>query len=469
MDRSRTIGEPSRRLPVIGDYDVVVAGGGPGGICAAVAAARAGARTLLVERYGFLGGTATAGWVNLLLGVRPAGSGEPVVGGICEELCRRMAALDCALGFDEGLRRGRIPFEPEGFKLAADELVHGAGVELRLHSLVGDVVIEKGRVVAAALEGKSGPGAVTARVFVDATGDADVVARAGARFTLGRPADGRVQAMSTLFQVSGIDADRMPARGEDDAVRRQAREAMRAGLRAYRWHSPEPSPDARRDSRAFNMTHLGGDPTDVADLTAAEVQGRRDAREIVAWMRGNVPGMGDARLQLTSHSIGVRESRQMVGLERVTGEDVLSARKRKDAIARCTFGLDIHCPMAHVGAEAAEAEGFVCRAGCAKTDCHMLREHRDELPERGHVAGGSWYDIPYGALVSADLPNLLACGRCISADHQGMASLRVMGPSMATGQAAGEAAAMAAEAGGDARDVNVEELQRRLRDTGAAI
>lgn len=460
--------EPERTVPVLGEYDVIVAGGGPGGICAAVAAARAGARTLLVERYGFLGGIATAGWVNLLLGIRSAQSEEPVVGGICGELARRMVSLGCATDFDAGLRSGRVTFEPEAFKLAADELVTGSGAELLLHALVGEVMVEDGRIAALVLETKGGPRAVVGRVFVDATGDADLVARAGARFELGRPADGRVQAMTLIVQLAGIDRERFPGR-DDPAVREAMRAAQMAGLRAYRWHGAGPSPIARSDARAFNITHLGGDPTDVANLTAAEVQGRRDAWAIAEWMRRAVPGCEESFLELTAPMVGVRESRRMVGVECVTGQDVTSARKREDAVARCSFGLDVHCPMAHVGPEAAAMGGLVCRQTCGKTDCHMLTEHRDEMPASGHIAGGSWYDIPYGALVCADLANLLACGRCVSADHLAMASLRVMGPSMATGQAAGEAAALAATNDSVARAVDVSGLQRRLRAAGAAV
>ena len=455
-------------MPVSGEYDVVVAGGGPSGICAAVAAARAGAKTLLVDRYGFLGGIATAGWVNLILGIRPARTGAAVVGGLCEELCRHIAELGCAVDFDAGMRGGRIPFEPEGFKLAADELVTGSGADLLLHALVSDAVVEYGRIAALVLETKAGPRAVLGRVFVDATGDADVVARSGARFELGRPADGRVQAMTLVLQMAGIDPERFPGR-DDSGVLAAIRAAMLDGLGAYRWHGAGPSPNARSDSRSFNMIHLGGDPTHVRDLTAAEVLGRRRAWQIAEWMRRKAPGAEHAFLELTAHMVGVRESRRMVGRQCVTGEDVLSARKRDDAIARCSFGLDIHCPMAHVGPEAVAAEGFVCRATCRKLDCPMFTDHRADLPPVGGVAGGSWYDIPYGALVSADITNLLTCGRAVSADHLAMASMRVMGPSMATGQAAGEAAAMAAANDADAGAVNVGELQERLRASGAAI
>ncbi len=448
---------------------MVVAGGGPSGICAAVAAARAGARTLLIERYGFLGGIATAGWVDLLLGIAPARTGEMVVGGLFRELVDGMAALGCARPFDEGIRAGRIPFEPEAFKLVADALVLGSGADLLLHSTVGEAIVAGDRLRALVLEGKSGARAVEARVFVDATGDADVVARAGARWEMGRPADGRVQAMSMILQMGGLDVDRVPTRGEDaEAVKAATREALMAGLPAYRWHSPERSPDARQDSLAFNVTHLSGDPTDATDLSRAEVKGRKDAWEIARWMREAVPGMERSHLQLTAHMVGVRESRRMVGRETVTCEDLLTGRKRPDAIARCTFGLDVHCPMAHTGPEAAQVDGVACRQSCGKRDCHMLTRHLDEVPEHGGVADRSWYDIPWDALVSADLRNLLTCGRSVSADHQAMASLRVMGPAMATGQAAGAGAALAAESG-DLTEVDVTELQRRLRDAGAAI
>ncbi len=470
MSDNRTIREPERELPVIDTYDVVVAGGGAGGICAAVAAARAGAKTLLLERYGFLGGIATAGWVDLLLGVAPARTGEMVVGGIFREMVDGMAALGCARPFDEGIAKRRIPFEPEAFKLVADEIVLDSGADLLLHSPVSDAIVEDGRLAAIVLEGKPGARAVEAGIFVDATGDADLVARAGGHWKMGRPADGRVQAMSLIFQMGGLDPDRVPTRdGADDSEARQMMtDAMREGLPAYRWHTPERSPDERQDSLSFNITHLGGDPLDVEVLTSGEIEGRRASWEIARWMRENVPGMEQAYLQLTAHMLAVRESRRMVGLETVTCDDVLSGRKREDAIARCTFGLDVHCPMAHTGPEAAQMSGLTCRPYCGKRDCHMLTEHPDELPEHGGVADGSWYDIPYGALVSADLRNLLTCGRSVSADHQAMASLRVMGPAMATGQAAGEAAAMAA-AFGDATSVDVTELQRRLRANEAAV
>ncbi len=460
-----TIREPAREIPVVGDYDVVVAGGGPGGVTAAVAAARAGARTLLIERYGFLGGMATAGLVRPLLGVRAAKSDEPVIGGIAEELCRAMADLGAAEAYDEAVARGRINFEAEGFKLVCDKLAAEAGVELRLHSLVADAVTETGRLKAVVVESKSGRQAVLAAVFVDATGDADLVARAGARYTMGREADGRVQAMGNVFLVGGINEDEYPTGDELEAVAAKTYEATEQGrVRVYRWHEGHLGVEATRGQRTFNITHVGGDPTDVDTLTRSEMQLRRDAWGFVSFLREEVPGMEHCHLIQTAPCIGVRESRQMVGLERVSGEDVIEARKRQDAVARCGFGLDIHCPMGRV-----QGRTFTCSIRCANDPpCPFYEEHRDDLPKETRIRDGTWFDIPYGALVSAELPNLLAAGRCVSADHQAMSALRVMGPCMAMGQAAGEAAAMAAEGDGNAQTVDVADLQRRLRASGAA-
>ncbi len=459
-----TIHEPARETPVIGEYDVIVAGGGPGGICAATAAARAGAKTLLIEKYGFLGGIATAGWVRPLLGVRPA-DGQPVIGGIAEELCREMERLGTAAPYDEAMPSGRINFDAEGFKFAADNLVGGTDAHILLHAMVAGAIVQEGRLTALTVESKSGRQAMLGRVFVDATGDADVVARAGASFALGRPADGRVQALGNVFQVGGIDESRYPSKEEQEPIAERMYQAIEADeVRSYRWHAGHVGPDPLRGQRTYNITHIGGDPTSVVDLTAAELQARQDVWGIMDWMRREVPGMEDAFMEVTSPAIAVRESRRMVGLEEVTLEDLVSARKREDAVARCSFSVDIHCPMGRV-----KGRGFTCGTHCDNKACHMFTDHEAELPHERRIGGGSWYDIPYGALVSADITNLLACGRCVSADHATMSSLRVMGPSMAMGQAAGEAAAMAAEEGIEARAVNVMTLQNRLRHNGAAV
>ncbi len=432
----RSITLPARDIPVIDEYDVIVAGGGPGGIPAAVAAARAGAKTLLVERYGYLGGMATAGLIAVILGTRASGTDEPMIGGIAEELCRRMADLDGAPDYDEAVARGGIPFDPEAFKLAADELV-------------------------------------LAKVFVDATGDADVVARADAGFVFGRAADGAVQSMGSMFHIAGVEAQRLPTGDALVAFRERAAEAITSGeITAYNPSWGGVLAGRRTGHHMPNATRFAGDPTDVEDLTRGELQVRGDTWELMDWWRENVPGMEGAYIVQTPPHIGLRESRQMVGLDIVTGDDVVEARRRDDAVARCPYWIDIHCPLGRT-----KHNTHLCYTGCPNDPpCPMYEEHYEELPGDGsddrkalYPRDGLWFDIPWGSLVSADIPNLLTAGRAISADHQAMSALRVMGTCMAIGEAAGEGAAMAADADRGAAAIDVPALQERLRANGAAV
>ena len=469
----QTIQEAPRDIPVVGEYDVIVAGGGPGGIPAAIAAARAGAKTLLIERYGFLGGMATAGLIGPILGTRASGSDEPIIGGIAEELCRAMADLGMAAPYDQAVTTGGIRFEPEGFKLVCDELVLDAGIALRLHSLVADALTEDGRIRALILESKSDREAVLGKVFVDATGDADVVARSGAAFTLGREADGRVESMGSMFVVGGVHEDELATGDQAEAFKEKAEQAVEEDrIRVY---NRSLGSRIREAQRAVNATRFAGDCTNVDDLTRGEIQIRRDTWDFINFWREEAPGMGDCYVLQTPTNIGLRESRQMVGVDRVVGQDVVEARRRDDAVARCSYWIDIHCPMGRV-----KSNTHLCYKACPNDPpCPFYEEHYDELPDADlegdnpraalHPRDGLWFDIPYGALVSADLPNLLAAGRCISLDHQAMAAARVMGPCMAIGQAAGQAAAMAADADGDAQNVEVCELQERLRSNAAAV
>ncbi len=469
----RSITLPARDIPVIDEYDVIVAGGGPGGIPAAVAAARAGAKTLLVERYGYLVGMATAGLIAIILGTRASGTDEPMIGGIAEELCRRMAALDGAPDYDEAVARGGIPFDPEAFKLAADELVRAGGCVLRLHSWVADAIGEDGRIEGLVLESKSGRQAAVAKVFVDATGDADVVARAGAGFVFGRAADGAVQSMGSMFHIAGVDAERLPTGDDLVAFRERAAEAITSGeITAYNPSWGGVLAGRRSGHHMPYATRFPGDPTDVEDLTRAEVLVRGDTWELMDWWRENVPGMEGAYIVQTPPHIGLRESRQMVGLDIVTGDDVVDARRRDDAVARCPYWIDIHCPLGRT-----KHNTHLCYTGCPNDPpCAMYEQHYEELPGDGgddrkalYPRDGLWFDIPWGSLVSADIPNLLTAGRAISAAHQAMSALRVMGTCMAIGDAAGEGAAMAADVGGDAAAVDVPALQARLRANGAAV
>jgi hypothetical protein len=454
------VAEAQRNIPIIADVDVCVIGGGPGGLPAAIAAARQGARTMLIEMQGFLGGMATSGQVGPILAITANRSSEPTVAGLLVELCDRLAAIGQGKTYEECLKARCAPFGVEGLKIIADRMLHEAGVRTLLHAFFVDSVVEDGRTTHAIIESKSGRQAIRAKVFVDATGDADVAFRAGAECTLGRPADGLPMAMGSEFILGGTE-------GLTQETRQALVEATRAAAQAGEvnvygiglgGHGSTMDPG----HASINCTRAGGNCADVEDLTRAEFTTRETTWRLLDLWR-SVPGAEGLHLVATPAHVGIRESRQLVGMHRITGQDVVEGRKYEDSVARCSYWIDIHCPRG-LGVPAGV---HLCSRQCAKTDCYMLTDYADQLPEELYPPEGDWFDIPYRTLVPQALDGLLVSGRCISADYQAMGAMRVIGPCMAIGEAAGVAAAMAAEAGLSPRDVDTQELRQRLMGVGA--
>ncbi|MGC9317859.1 MAG: FAD-dependent oxidoreductase [Armatimonadota bacterium] len=415
-------------LEVAAEAEVVVVGGGPGGLCAAVAAAEEGADTLLIERYGFLGGMATAGLVNPFMTWHAGGT--PIIRGLFERIIER---LDDHGGW-AGPRQGSA-FDVELFKLVADDLCAEAGVRLRLHTMLADAESQDGRVSRIATLSKSGLQQIGGQVFIDATGDGDLAAWAGAEVEIGREEDGLCQPMTLCFRMVNVDLERVPPRAEitklyDAAKQRGEIDNPRENvLFFFTTHENEVH---------FNTTRIvKHDATDAEDMTDAELEGRRQVREMVRFLVREVPGFEDAWLQEIAPQIGVRESRRVRGDYVLTTEDVLAARKFDDGVARGSYCVDIHNPA---------GTGTVIR----------------RLPP------GESYDIPYRCLTPRGLDNLLIAARCVSCDHGAHSSLRVMPIVMAIGEAAGCAARMALEAG-NVRGVAAGELRRRLHERGASI
>ncbi|MGQ9731563.1 MAG: FAD-dependent oxidoreductase [Candidatus Zipacnadales bacterium] len=454
--------EPQREIPVIADVDVCVIGGGPGGLPAALAAAREGANTLLVEMQGFLGGMATAGQIGPFLGHKGSRGQNIVIEGLFREICERLADIGQAWEWERAIQAWGVPFSSEGLKYVADQMIAESGADVLLHAFFVDAVVEDGKMTHAIIESKSGRQAVKAKVFVDATGDADVAFRAGAECTKGRPADGKPMSMGSMFRIGGLDT--LSEETRKAAVERM-REACLAGeLTNYGLGLGGHGSTIVSNEASVNCTRVAGDCSNVRDLTHAEIYIRDQTwKTITAWR--SAPGAEGIYLISTPTHVGVRESRQIVGLHRLVGQDVVEARKYEDSIARCGYWIDIHCPRGFGIGQGVH----LCYQKCEKKDCYMLTEYADQLPDELYPPEGEWFDIPYRALVPQTLNGLLVSGRCISADYQAMGAMRVMAPCMAIGEAAGTAAAMAAAAEIQPRAVNVMLLREKLRAKGALV
>ncbi|HJN13834.1 MAG TPA: FAD-dependent oxidoreductase [Armatimonadota bacterium] len=457
-----SIVQPQRDVPVIADVDVCAIGGGPGGLPAAISAARQGASVMLVEMQGFLGGMATAGQIGPLLGHKGSKSNNVVIEGIFKELCVRMAEIGQAPEWEKATQSWGVSFGAEGFKIVADRLVKEAGVDTLFHAFFVDSVVEEGRMTHAVIESKSGRQAIKAKVFVDGTGDADLAVRAGAECTTGRPADGKPMSMGSIFRIGGVDTLTDEAKA---AALAKAREAGMAGeLTNYGAHLGNPGSTIVPGEATVNCTRVDGDCSDVRVLTEAEFHIREETWKTVdAWR--SAPGAEGLYLITTPPHVGLRESRQLVGEHRITGHDVVGATKYEDGIARCGYWIDIHCPRGLGVGEGVH----LCSTNCKKTDCYMLTEHADQLFDELYPPEGEWFDIPYRTLVPEVIDGLLVSGRCISADYNAMSAMRVMSPCIAIGEAAGVAAAMAAKQGIPPRSVDVAELRATLADGGALV
>ncbi|MFZ1124125.1 MAG: FAD-dependent oxidoreductase [Candidatus Baltobacteraceae bacterium] len=443
-------------------YDVLVVGGGNAGCAAALAAARGGARTLLVERYGFLGGTATAAMVGPWMTFH-AGR-ERIVGGIAQEIVERLVARGASPGHipDSSDYVATItPFDPEAHKALLFEMMRESRVELLLHAYFLEALRDdRGAVRGASFATVGGLRAYEAAVTIDATADAYVAASAGVELRQGDGA-GRVQPASLMFRLSHVDLAATAAyvREHADQMRTSLPPGERsagalsavAGLYELWQRARERGEvDVPRELVSFfispypdevsvNMTRVVGiDPLDPDDLTRAEIEGRRQAMELVAFFRRDVPGFANARLAATATQIGIRESRRIIGAYTLTRDDVLGARAFDDAVARSAYPIDIHNP-----------------SGSGTTT------HR--LPE------GASYEIPYRCLVPESVEGLLVAGRCISTTHEALASTRLTPTVMTLGQAAGTAAALAARRGIAPRAVDPRELRARLERDGVDL
>ncbi|MFA9476676.1 FAD-dependent oxidoreductase [Phycisphaerales bacterium AB-hyl4] len=403
--------EPARDVPVVEHTDVMVAGGGPAGVAAAIAAARTGARVRLLETHGSLGGV----WTSSLLCWILDKDNKP---GVMQEI---LAGLDAA-----DARNQSNAYDPEVMKHLLERMCLEAGVDVRLHTRVCAAARDsENRLAVVLTESKSGREAWAAKVFVDATGDGDLAAEAGCGFDLGRDAAGEAQPMSLMCLVAGLRYDELNARrlcrggnvSKSEAKRALAAEMARHGL-SPSYADPTLFP-VRDDLFGVMVNHeYGVSALDAQQITEATLRARAELHHIISTLRHTGDIWRDARIIATAEQIGVREARRIHGRYTVSTEDLVQGQRHDDAVCRVTFGIDVHATNpARAGTKAVE-----------------------HLPFKSQP-----YDIPYRALLARDVDGLLLAGRCISGDFIAHSSYRVTGNAVAMGEAAGVAAAVSVQ------------------------
>ena len=425
----------SRQLTTLWDAEVVVVGSGTAGSSAAIAAARNGAKTVLIERFGFLGGTSTQVLDTFYGFYTPGSKAYKVVGGIPDDVVAALQGYGAAFERPNSFGAGTgITYDPSILKVVWETLALQAGVQILYHSFCTDVAMENDRIKGVIVDGKRGLLKINARVVVDCSGDADVCHWAGAPYERAGDID-PAQTLTTTFRMVNVDTARAQAFGKK-AMWQKMEEAANSG--AYQLPRREGSWHITTQAGVIHtiMTRVADlDGTDPLALTTAEIEGRRQALEYVRFLRDYIPGYENASLSWLSHPIGVRETRRVYGQYRLTRQDCLSGRKFPDAVGACGAPIEDH----HAGQDTAWV----------------------------YLPDGMTYDIPYRTLIPQKVSGLLVAGRCFSATHDAHASCRSMAQTMTMGQAAGTAAALAVKRDLLPHELETSLLQDRLRQMGA--
>jgi len=435
-------------------YDVIVAGGGPSGVAAGIAAARNGAKTLIIERYGFLGGMATVASVPAFC---PYTDGEKVIiKGIGLEVLEELKRQSFENPFNdkkEPVKRQYdwVPIDQEILKRLLDSMVMESGCKILFHTQVTGVAVSDGRVTSVTVEDKTGRHEINGRFIIDCTGDADIVVRAGGETEYGDE-KGMVQAVTLCFRIANINMDRfLKYAGEVQETGNLSKAVARA-------KANNEFPFEEKHVCGFSLQNEGMaglnfghvynvNPLNPEDMTRAEVEARRQIPAMLNFLRKYVPGLEQAVVASSGPSVGVRETRRIVGEYRMTRQDYFHRTVFDDTVARFAYPIDIH----------------------AATPNEVVNNNKNDQYITSRYKDGESYGIPYRALLPKGLKNVIVAGRPLSADRAMHGSFRVMPACFATGQAAGTAAAICTDKNIDLRDVNISLLQQILTSQGAYL
>lgn len=440
----KKIVEKEREIEVKGEYDVIVVGGGPAGIAASIAAKRGGAKTILVERYGFLGGMATAGMVGSFCGFFTTGSlKKMIVGGIANkiiELLKHHNAVSEKSISRVDPRIASMRFNPEIFKFVVEDLISKNDIELLFHTLAVEIIWSErsNNLSGIVIENKSGRFALLGKIIIDATGDADIAFKAGVPFEVGDKA-GKTQALTTMFRLINVDIEKMKDLTLQE-VRRRLESALQTG--EYRITRIEGiiNPALPIGIVSANITCV----SDISalnswQLTKAEIEGRRQALEYIKVFRHYLPGFENAELSCFAPQIGIRETRRIQGDYILDEQDVIKGRKFEDAICLGAWPIEIHNPEKHL------------------IEWKFLEKEDD------------YYTIPLRSILPKNVENLIVVGRCISATHEAQASIRVIAQAFGTGEAAGLIASESISSKSSPREVRIDRIKKELIRQGAIL
>jgi hypothetical protein len=431
------------------ETDVLVVGGGAAGVAAAVTAAEQGARVLLLEKYGFCGGAAVAGLSGTICGLYAATNDtkrepEQIVFGFADRFVKLMQQKN---GVTEPIRYGKtftLIHDPLVWREAGDHLLSEAGVKVLFHTTVTDVITQEGKVEGVAAWTKQGKARIKAGIVIDASGDADVAALGGFETFIGQ--DGKVQNPTMIFRLMGVDVKRFRAHyGPDSILGEEVSQMIRNLHNSKEYDLPRSKiflfPTPRPNELLCNCTRVIGrdgrelNPLIVEDITEAEIEGRRQVREYARFFKDRLVGCEDSFVNDTGVQVGVRQTRQIAGVARLSNDDVVKGKKTKDSIARSAWPIELHS---------------------------------GEKPKLVWLLD-DYYDIPYGCFLPRTGEGFLATGRCLSAEHEAMASARVTAQCFSYGQAVGQAAAMSLQSNQRPRELPVSDLRDALRRNGAVI